>query len=387
MNTSTSEVIAANQPVSADQPHTSIVTGGVLISVENAPLGLREGLWTWVPSSQRFLSFIGGQGLGLEEFQGAIGYASPRSLYGDGVLLVGPGEIKNIEIRFAPTSDNLGTFDELDSNVSFAYRYGRYFQQPAAQPSFGPWIVNPTGGYAYQDYRKSIPLAVYDIDAVPPRRLSVGFLESNVSAGSVNGFYWPPLFTGDNVQLSGPREWLFIFDLDYSGTPDPRYTGDLLTDSMRVMYMATWTRRNDNPWPAGNSMFLYANRVLTPNDVYSYSVPAPVTGLSQAKASAQRVGVFPNPYYAFRQQETTSWRQFVTFNNLPPKATIRIFNLAGQLVRILEKDNPSQFLEWDLTNKDRWQVASGMYICHIEMPEIGETKVLKLAVIQPQIIR
>ena len=53
-------------------------------------------------------------------------------------------------------------------------------------------------------------------------------------------------------------------------------------------------------------------------------------------------------------------------------------------MRTLHKNDASQFLEWDLTNEDHWAVASGMYICYVEMPDIGATKVLKLAVIQPQ---
>jgi hypothetical protein len=32
------------------------------------------------------------------------------------------------------------------------------------------------------------------------------------------------------------------------------------------------------------------------------------------------------------------------------------------------------------------RVASGIYIAHIEMPDLGKTKTLKLAVIQEQIV-
>ncbi len=94
------------------------------------------------------------------------------------------------------------------------------------------------------------------------------------------------------------------------------------------------------------------------------------------------MGVFPNPYYAFNPLETNRLARFVTFNNLPPKATIRIFNLAGQLVRIIDKNNPSQFQKWDLLNQETLPVASGLYIAHIEMPDIGVTKILKLVIIQ-----
>ncbi|MGB2869831.1 MAG: T9SS type A sorting domain-containing protein [Bacteroidota bacterium] len=121
------------------------------------------------------------------------------------------------------------------------------------------------------------------------------------------------------------------------------------------------------------------------NDVYSYSLTSVQTGTEVQKASVGRVNVFPNPYYADEVQRGTTSRAVVTFSNLPQRATIRIFNLAGHLVRILHKDNTSQYFDWDLTNEDNWQVGSGMYLCYIEMPDIGEKKILKLAVIQGQL--
>ncbi|MEK7819305.1 MAG: hypothetical protein AAB255_05895, partial [Bacteroidota bacterium] len=60
------------------------------------------------------------------------------------------------------------------------------------------------------------------------------------------------------------------------------------------------------------------------------------------------------------------------------------FNLAGQLVRILKKDDDSQFYKWDLNNQDNFPVASGMYVVHIDLPEQSTSKVLKLGVIQEQ---
>jgi hypothetical protein len=78
------------------------------------------------------------------------------------------------------------------------------------------------------------------------------------------------------------------------------------------------------------------------------------------------------------------YQRFVTFNHLPQKATLRIFNLAGQLVRIIQKDAPEQFLRWDLSNESQLPVASGLYIVHLDMPDLGKTKILKVAIIQEQ---
>jgi hypothetical protein len=69
---------------------------------------------------------------------------------------------------------------------------------------------------------------------------------------------------------------------------------------------------------------------------------------------------------------------------LPDKAKIRIFNLAGVLVRTMDKDDPEQFAYWDLANEDGLPVASGLYIAYIELPDLGTTKILKLAIVQEQ---
>jgi hypothetical protein len=68
---------------------------------------------------------------------------------------------------------------------------------------------------------------------------------------------------------------------------------------------------------------------------------------------------------------------------MPNQATIRIFNLAGQLVRTLNKNDQSTFFKWDLLNLVNYPVASGMYIAYIDVPNVG-SKVVKMAVIQEQ---
>jgi len=55
------------------------------------------------------------------------------------------------------------------------------------------------------------------------------------------------------------------------------------------------------------------------------------------------------------------------------------------LVRTIEKADPnSQFERWTLTNESDLPVASGLYIVHVDMPDLGTTKVLKVAIIQEQ---
>lgn len=103
------------------------------------------------------------------------------------------------------------------------------------------------------------------------------------------------------------------------------------------------------------------------------------------KEDISRINVFPNPYYGANPQEINKYQRFVTFSHLPAEATIKIFNLAGQLVAHIEKTNPeSQFVRWDLNNDAGYMVAGGLYLAYIEMPELGKTKVLKIAIIHEQ---
>jgi hypothetical protein len=137
------------------------------------------------------------------------------------------------------------------------------------------------------------------------------------------------------------------------------------------------------PLPETGTVFrIITQKPFGVNDLFTFATPAVRTNSSIVKSSARRVGVYPNPYFSgWNYQGEPQQRLYVTFNNLPLHVKIRIFNLAGHLVRTLEKNDASQFMRWDLTNEHNWQVGGGIYICHVEMPDIGETKILKLALV------
>lgn len=123
---------------------------------------------------------------------------------------------------------------------------------------------------------------------------------------------------------------------------------------------------------------------LTPSDKFTFSTPANSTDANLAKEDVKNVNVFPNPYYGVNPQEINKYQRFVTFTHLPARATIKIFNLAGQLLRTLEKDAQGQFLRWDLSTDSGLPVPSGIYVAYVDMPDQGVTKKLKVAIIQEQ---
>ncbi len=135
--------------------------------------------------------------------------------------------------------------------------------------------------------------------------------------------------------------------------------------------------------PTGTVDMIYMTSPITASDVYTFTTPAPTQSTSLAKADVQKVNVFPNPYYGWQYRETNALNKQVTFNHLPQVATIRIYNLAGTLVKTIYKNDNTQFAIWNLRNESDLPVASGIYIIDVDMGKLG-TKILKFAMVQQQ---
>ncbi len=128
----------------------------------------------------------------------------------------------------------------------------------------------------------------------------------------------------------------------------------------------------------------YDNPIQIGLDKYLFSTAGSSFSNDLAKTQVDKINLFPNPYYGVNTEELNKYNKFVTFSHLPIKATIRIFNLAGVHVRTIRKDNADQFQRWDLANEAGLPVASGLYIAYIDLPDLGKTKILKIAIIQEQ---
>ena len=115
------------------------------------------------------------------------------------------------------------------------------------------------------------------------------------------------------------------------------------------------------------------------NDLYRFTTSKIVYNEELAADDVGKINVFPNPYYGGGGNEFNKYDRHVTFSHLPQRAVIRIFNLAGALVRKIDKDSPDQFIRWNMLTENYFQVPGGIYIVHIELPDLGRIKILKLA--------
>ena len=130
--------------------------------------------------------------------------------------------------------------------------------------------------------------------------------------------------------------------------------------------------------------FLYNKPLQIGKDNFTFTIPKATYSSSVAQTDVSKINVFPNPYFGFNKLESDKYTRFVRFTHLPQKATIRIYNLAGILVRTLQKDNASAYQDWDLLNDHQLPVAAGMYVAYIDLPTLGKTTTLKLAIIPEQ---
>jgi hypothetical protein len=354
--------------------------------------------WTIPSGSRRFTwgttALVGPGGYGLEGFNGAIGWASPDALYNGGPESVPASALCNTLLTLAQVTDTSlynPTFPPAsDVNLSFGYRYLRHASQPPQDPRFAPYIINTTGGtYPFQDFAQSVPMSAWNVDdPAHPNRLVLGYLENNVVGGLVDGKYWPPDYT--QLDQAVTREFLWIFQAPYSTTVNAAFAEDALSSAtpIPVMWFCIFSRRGPakfSPNGTGTDQFLiYANHINTINDQFVFTATAPTTSPALAKTDINAINVFPNPYYGVNSQETSKYARMVTFNHLPGTATIRIFNLAGIQVKVINHTDGTQFQLWDLTNESGLPVASGLYIVYVDMPAIGATKILKAAIIQEQ---
>jgi hypothetical protein len=360
-------------------------------------------------SDTRWFTWAGGSnGWGGEGFQGAI-TGDPNNQWFAPTTLT-PDKLRTVELRFTDVNEEFGEdqykpVDLSNENVSYAYRYlrGAGADAPALEDlttaaaapwDFGKYIINTEGPgvYVYQE-RSPIALSAWDIESDPPRRLEVAFLENNGPGGLVNGVYGPPFYpNASNIAGSGPREWLFVFDIDYTD-PNAGENSDILMENglitdgavLPFMWIIFSERRREADFPSnGDSFLLVANHVNTTDDEFTFTVPGVQASDDFLAEDIEKINVFPNPYLGANQAETSRYSKFVTFSHLPPKAVIRIFDFSGTLVRTIEKDDPAQFTRWDLNNENQLPVASGMYVAHIQMPDVGKSKIVKMAVIQEQ---
>ncbi|MCX6121255.1 MAG: T9SS type A sorting domain-containing protein [Ignavibacteriales bacterium] len=379
-DSTTGQILVTNHPLPDPLGHTSPIFDGfkVLLGTIDTLLGMKE--WS-IPEGTRRFSPVGGFiGLGLEGFStaadtfaynpnsGTIGMAGSFAFGGIGTTFTSPTQYHTILLKLAAV-DPVALWNPLvtpvDANISKGYRWLRHAANPAADPSFVPWIIQSGSGYPYQDFNYSVPFSAWDMSTSPPTRLTVGMFENNDPGASVDGRYWPPDVTGDNTIN---REFAFIFGTPYSTTDDPIFHANLSGNaSLPMMWVMTCTRRSTAPWAAEDQFEIIAYHPPTSLDRWVFNTSV-LTNVKQDEMPklfnvAQN---FPNPF----NPATTIQYQLSAQSNVK----IKIYNVLGQEVRTLFSGIQSvglQSVVWNSTNDAGKIMSSGVYFYRVEVTPIA----------------
>ena len=233
--------------------------------------------------------------------------------------------------------------------------------------------------YLYQDY-VDVPFTVWDLDN--NRQLNVGFLENWPTTDGV----WDPDDVPDFGATGDDREFIQVYSSTYSATALPFYTTtypDWLNDSGNLdLQYYIWPDATTSPLTIDNGdKFEIVLAVRSANDYFTYTTKAPNRNdMAQAKTDLAKVLAVPNPYFAHSAYELDQFNRVVKFTHLPQVCTIRLFNLAGDQVRVIRKNDSTSQAVWNLETDQGLPVGSGIYIYHVDAPGIGQ-KIGKVAIL------
>jgi hypothetical protein len=95
------------------------------------------------------------------------------------------------------------------------------------------------------------------------------------------------------------------------------------------------------------------------------------------------INVVPNPYYAYSGYEVNQLDNRVKIINLPEQCQISIYTVNGVLIRKFLKADPSSSLDWDLKNQAGIPIAGGIYLIHVNVPNVGERVLKWMGMVRP----
>ncbi|NQU26707.1 MAG: hypothetical protein HQ528_00310 [Candidatus Marinimicrobia bacterium] len=128
----------------------------------------------------------------------------------------------------------------------------------------------------------------------------------------------------------------------------------------------------------------FTNPVLPGIDKYTISTVVP--DFKVEKDDLDSILVVPNPYIVTSVYETNVEVKEIQFTHLPDNCVIRIFNIAGELVKIIQHNPESDGYRgpsteaWNLRTYNDQEISFGVYLFHVMAD--GQEKTGKFAVIK-----
>lgn len=244
----------------------------------------------------------------------------------------------------------------------------------------------------------------YAIDVETGMRLHMAFGENSFLGGD-NGsdMIWNPtdrLVDNNGLPIFGGQHAIYIYGYNINGEGCPFYDGtnnwvyDRMAENTTNGYKKAFTSLTWvlNPILTSGQELLdtdvkmrvrinkeYSEFTATGKNggkpMYSWKMDdiRTVTGSQDQIAESLRlINVVPNPYYAYSTYEKSRLDTRIKITNLPEVCTIKIYNVSGKLIKTIKKANPTTFEDWNIKNEKGIPVSSGVYLIHVNVPNVGE---------------
>lgn len=144
---------------------------------------------------------------------------------------------------------------------------------------------------------------------------------------------------------------------------------NILVGSLKLF----WLNENISEWAIIDDSYIdYVNNYVIAK-INHLTAFAPLSNPPYSDLNS--AAVYPNPAYQPGKEN------LIVFTKLTAKVKIRIYNLAGELVKIYQKDDLTDKWLWDGMNDHNEAVASGLYIYYLE-DGVNEPAKGKLAIIR-----
>ncbi len=214
--------------------------------------------------------------------------------------------------------------------------------------------------YTYTDWDTGVPVKApfFVLDLATGDTLTVEILDTRADEGDADGAY-------------DVAERIAIGDTPYTGGGG----WEAGAYSYRIGF--------EGSYAAGAEFKLVTNKPLTANDRYQFSTTAAGIDEAKMKSELDLIRVVPNPFVVTSGFDTVRDRHEIHFTRLPLQCTIKIFTLAGELVKTITHNsdvNGASFERWDLKTEFGSEVAYGVYLYHVDSP--AGTKMGKIAIMR-----
>jgi hypothetical protein len=136
------------------------------------------------------------------------------------------------------------------------------------------------------------------------------------------------------------------------------------------------------PFTPGDTLYFRTLKPFVNGDEFTFTAADFSEEVVLDENDLSRIKVVPNPYLVSAQWEQSEYTKKLLFTNLPTECTIKIYTLTGEYINMVEHDNAYDDSEaWDLTTINRQEVAPGLYVFAVELPD-GRKHVGKFAIIR-----